>query len=60
MHILSKIGKSMDEVVEEIMVLHMRFPTWPSMEEVEATLSMIETMGNNKVDIPDARCFVIM
>jgi hypothetical protein len=42
-------------VVVEIMLLHKSFPTWSSMEEVEATLSVIETMENNKEDMSDAR-----
>lgn len=39
---------SMDEVVEEIMVIHRSLPPRPIMEEVEAALSVIENVENTK------------
>lgn len=39
---------NMDEVVEEIMVLHRSLPPRPSMEEVEAALSVIENVDSTK------------
>lgn len=39
---------NMDEVVEEIMVLHRSLPPRPSMEEVETALSVIENVENTK------------